>query len=136
MPKQNENDNSNRYVRYCRNGCGKKIYFDNKKLSKNGKPVPQEDPLGISHACPKRIYPYNKNLMRTSELEYDGQNNQSKERENFESPERRNSFLKHISEMIEYDNKQQEQILINQNQIKNQQKELLQLLLELVKRWS
>lgn len=136
MSKQNDNDEQNRYITYCRNGCGKRIYFDDRIRSKSGKLIPQEDPEDISHECPKRINSYKKIIVRASGLQDDTQKNQRKDGDNFESPERRNSFLKHISEMIEYDNKQQEQILINQNQIKNQQKELMQLLLELVKRWS
>ena len=136
MSKQNDKDDPNRRVFYCRNGCGKKIYFDDKIRSKSGKPIPQEDPEDVSHECPKRINHYKKTPVQTFGQQYNIQKNQNKDEYDFESPEGRNSFLKHISEMIEYDNIQQEQLLINQNQIKNQQKELMQLLLELVRKWS
>ncbi len=135
MSKQNDKDDPNRYVRYCRNGCGKKIYFDDKIRSKSGKPIPQEFLEDISHECPK-LPPYKKKYSQGVDLEFNNQENQNKVEDNPGWTGNRNSLLEHMTEIIEYDSKQQEQILINQNQIKNQQKELMQLLLELAKKWS
>lgn len=135
MSSQNDKDDPNRRVFYCRNGCGKKIYFDDKIRSKSGKPIPQEDPEDISHECPKLIGHYNKTHVQTSGLQYNTPENQNKIEDTSGWTGNRNSLLKRMTEIIEYNSKQQEQILINQNQIKNQQKELMQLLLELVRNW-
>ena len=117
----------------CCRKCGCRITFDDKIISINGKKIPLNFSDRKPHECPK-LELYKKTAALS--LQYDNQENQNKEKNNFESTDGRKSFLNHISEMMEYDNKQQEQIIINQNQIENQQKELKQLLLELARKWS
>jgi hypothetical protein len=130
------NSDSPRDIIFCRYGCGTRIAFDDEIVSFNNKKIPLNFLNHKPHKCPKRINSYKKTHVQTSQPHHDIQINQNKDYHNFDLSDSRSSFLKHISEMIEHDNRQQEQILINQNQIKNQQKELLQLLLELVKKWS
>lgn len=125
---------TNRGNIYCRFGCGTRITFDDRFVSTNGKKIPLDYSDHKPHECPKRNY-YKKPDVQRSDLQYNNQENQDKDKDNFGPTGSRISFLNRMSEMIEYDNKQQEQILINQNQIKNQQKELMQLLLELAKKW-
>ena len=131
MPSLNDNNPIKNI--FCIHGCGTRLTFDDKIVSINGKKIPLNFSDREPHECPKRN-DYKKNYAERPSSNHNNQKNQNIGRDSYDLASNRNSFLNRISDFIEYNNKQQEQIVINQNQIKNQQKELMQFLMELVRK--
>lgn len=132
MSSQNNNNNPNKNAIYCRWGCGKRITFDERIVSKNGIKIPLDHDTRLPHECPIRNQGNLKLKTQSTDQNFKNTTHDSKDVWDKSSPLfDRQTILKRISEDIEYYNSQQEQILIQQNQLKNQQKEIMQLLKEL-----
>lgn len=127
MFRQNDNHNSIKRIIYCRAGCGSRIYFDDKMLSKNGISIPLEDPQGIPHECPLR----NLNEWKPNLIDFGSKssNIQSSNKETKQIPLNAytpNPALVRLSEIIEYPNKQNKTILTEDNHFKNQLEKIAQ----------
>jgi hypothetical protein len=120
MSKQDENRIANTRHVYCRNGCGTKIYFNEKLLSKNGKIIPLEDPQGIPHECPLR----NQNLWMPNPQDKDPTlvNLQNIDRNTIENRSYYNcdSDIAPLLEIIDHINKQNKIIFTEFSYVKNQ----------------
>lgn len=127
----------------CRLGCGTRIKFDDKRLSINGKMIPLNFSDNLPHNCPLRNqddqnFRQNSNSNSNSKPQNSVTSNKDNDNDNvgLSAPTivDRKAFLEHFSEMIEHHNNQMEQMVINLNQVKNRQNEILQTLMEIARK--
>ncbi len=112
----------------CRRGCGTRIVFNDKMLSKNSKKIPLNFSDNLPHECPLRNQDeWKPNLQRFSSAHSKAVNPK-------DATSVRDSEIKHYTQLdllvkkVENSNKQYEMLLIEYNYIKKQLQEFTQIL--------
>jgi hypothetical protein len=116
----------------CRFGCGTRIAFNDKILSKNGKKIPLNFSDNLPHDCPLRNQADWKSNLQGGDSISTNDINVSKEAITVsDSPLMHYPHADKLAENIEQSNKQYEMLLIDTNYIKKQLDEIARILVDL-----